>query len=203
MRSVWTAFTCSVLFGCSLFPCHVEAAATGEPAPEFTLTDSKGHSHSLSSFKGKHVVLEWTNHQCPFVKKHYSSGNMQTLQKKYTDRGVVWLTICSSAEGKQGYHSAEEWNQKLTETESFSTALLIDADGTVGKKYGAKVTPHMFVINGEGILIYQGAVDSIPSWKAEDISSAENYVAAALDVSMKGDTVKVGETKPYGCGVKY
>jgi peroxiredoxin len=182
---------------------QAEGGTTGEAAPDFTLTDSNGNAHTLSDFKGKHVVLEWTNYECPFVKKHYGSGNMQALQKKYTDQGVVWLTLCSSAKGKQGHYSPEDWNQKLTEAKSSPTAFLIDADGTVGRKYGAKVTPHMFVVNAEGTLIYQGAIDSIKSWKPEDIPQAENFVESALNASMKGEAVATSDTKPYGCGVKY
>lgn len=202
MKSLLAA-ACAVLLGCNLFTLQAQGAATGEAAPDFTLTDSNGNTHTLSEFKGKHVVLEWTNDQCPFVKKHYSSGNMQALQKKFTEQGTIWLTICSSAEGKQGHSSPADWNQKLAETKSSPTALLIDADGTVGRKYSAKVTPHMFVINAEGILIYQGAIDSIRSWKPEDIPQAENYVAAAIEASLKGEAVAVRESNPYGCGIKY
>ena len=136
MKSLLVATACSLVLACSFTALDANGAAIGEAAPDFTLTDSNGNTHSLADFKGKHVILEWTNFQCPFVKKHYSSGNMQSLQKKYTDQGVVWLTICSSAEGKQGYNSPQSWNQKLAEVKASPTALLIDADGAAGRSYG-------------------------------------------------------------------
>lgn len=176
---------------------------TDEAAPDFTLTDTLGNAHSLSDFKGKFVVLEWTNDECPFVVKHYKSGNMQALQKQYTGKDVVWLSICSSAPGKQGNKSAEAWNAVIQEQASSATALLLDEDGTVGKMYGAKTTPHMFVINPEGTLIYQGAIDSIKSWKPEDIPEAVNYVSLALNSAMNGEPIDEPETKAYGCSVKY
>lgn len=176
---------------------------SGEEAPDFTLTDSNGNEHSLSDFEGKYVVLEWTNYQCPFVKKHYKEGHMQELQEKYTDKGVVWLSICSSAPGKQGHKTAEGWNEQLDEHEANPTALLIDEEGNVGKTYGAKTTPHMYVIDPEGTLIYQGAIDSNPSWQTSDIEDAENYVVAALSADMNDKDVANASTKPYGCGVKY
>ena len=176
---------------------------TGQPAPEFELKDISGASHKLSDFKGKTVVLEWVNHGCPFVVKHYSQGNMQGLQADYTGKGVVWLSICSSAEGKQGYNTAEGWQKLNAEKGGKATAILLDAAGTVGKQYGAKTTPHMFVINAEGTLVYQGAIDDKPSTESDDIPGAKNYVKAALDEVLAGQPVTTGQTKPYGCGVKY
>ena len=129
-------------------------AVVGKPAADFTATDSNGKSHSLSDYKGKVVVLEWLNHGCPYVKKHYNSGNMQKLQKTYTEKGVVWLSIISSAPGKQGYSTPEEANEAIKQKQAFLTALLLDPDGIVGKLYGAKTTPHMYIINSEGILVY-------------------------------------------------
>ncbi len=175
----------------------------GQPAPDFELKDSAGQAHKLSGFKGKYVVLEWVNHGCPFVVKHYDSQNMQGLQKESTGKGVVWLSICSSAEGKQGYNTAGEW-QKVNQEKGFAgSALLLDTDGTVGRQYGAKTTPHMYVVNPEGTLIYQGAIDDKPSTDQDDIPGAKNYVRAALAEAMAGQAVSQGQTKPYGCGVKY
>jgi hypothetical protein len=176
---------------------------TGAAAPDFTLTDTSGTSHNLSDFKGKVVVLEWVNHGCPFVVKHYSPGNMQGLQADYTSKGVVWLSICSSAEGKQGYYTAEGWQKLNAEKGGKATAILLDPEGTVGKLYGAKTTPHMYVINAEGTLVYQGAIDDKPSTDSDDIPGAKNYVKAALDEVLAGKPVTTGQTKPYGCGVKY
>jgi peroxiredoxin len=180
-----------------------ETAAIDKPAPDFTLEDSNGKTHSLSDFEGKFVVLEWTNFDCPFVKKHYASGNMQKLQKTYTDKGVVWLRICSSASGSQGHYAADAINEKCKGEKSNQTAYLTDADGVVGKQYGAKTTPHMFIVNPKGVLIYAGAIDDKPSTKTEDIEGAENYVVAALDAAMNGKTVTTKTSVPYGCSVKY
>lgn len=179
------------------------SAEIGKPAPDFSLKDTAGTEHSLSDFKGKIVVLEWTNYGCPFVKKHYESGNMQKLQKTYTGKGVVWLSICSSAKGKQGYFTAEEWPKKLKAWDVKCTALMPDPTGKVGKMYGAKTTPHMYVIDGDGKLAYQGAIDDNRSWDPKTIEGATNYVAEVLDALLAGDKVKVTETKPYGCSVKY
>jgi peroxiredoxin len=178
-------------------------AALNEKAPDFALTGIDGKPYKLSDFKGKYVVLEWNNLDCPFVKKHYGSGNMQALQKKYTDKGVVWLTICSSAEGKQGYYEPAALQEKAKEAKFASTAYLRDADGTVGKSYGAKTTPHMFIVNPDGVLIYAGAIDDKPSPDPNDIAKASNYVAACLDESMAGKAVATASTTSYGCSVKY
>lgn len=179
------------------------AAVVGQPAPEFTLTDSNGKSHSLASFKGKHVVLEWNNFDCPFVVKHYGSGNMQKLQQAYTGKGVVWLTVNSSAAGKQGHLQPAEVAAKLTERKAAPSAYLLDADGTVGKLYGAKTTPHMFVIDPQGKLVYAGAIDDKPSTDQADIAGARNLVVAALDEALAGKPVSVATSTPYGCSVKY
>jgi alkyl hydroperoxide reductase subunit AhpC len=177
--------------------------AVGSPAPAFTLTDTKGKQHNLADFKGKHVVLEWVNFGCPFVKKHYGSGNMQATQKKAVDKGVVWLSVCSSADGKQGHMEADEWNEEISDRKMASTAVLIDESGAVGKTYGAKTTPHMYIINPDGVLIYKGAIDDKPSTNKDDIPGARNHVLAALDESMAGKPVSTASTTPYGCSVKY
>jgi hypothetical protein len=148
-------------------------------------------------------VLEWLNHGCPFVKKHYSSGNMQSLQKKYGEKGVVWLSVVSSAPGKQGYNLPDDANALSTEMKAAPAAVLLDPTGEVGKLYDARTTPHMFVINPEGVIIYNGAIDDKRSTDVEDISTSKNYVAAALDEAMSGKPVTVAATQPYGCSVKY
>jgi peroxiredoxin len=181
----------------------VAAPQIGQPAPEFTLTDSNGQSHNLSDFKGKFVVLEWLNHGCPFVQKHYDGGNMQGLQKEYTGKDVVWLSIASSAPGKQGNMSPEETNKAKEEKGSAATAILIDEDGTVGKLYDAKVTPELYVINPEGTLVYMGAIDDKKSVDAADVAGAKNYVKQALDEALAGNPVSEPATEAYGCSVKY
>lgn len=191
------------LFLTLLFTTGVYAQAQiDSKAPSFTLTDSHGKEHSLSDFAGKYVVLEWINFECPFVKKHYEAKNMQKLQKEFTEKDVIWLSVCSSAEGKQGNFDNDEINKRIADHGGNATAYLIDDDGTVGKLYGAKTTPHMFVINPEGVLIYAGALDDKPSIK-DKIEEAFNYVREALLKSFMGDEVETKTTAPYGCGVKY
>jgi peroxiredoxin len=172
-------------------------------APAFTLTDTNGNEHSLSDFKGKVVVLEWFNHGCPFVKKHYKEGHMQALQESYTDKGVVWLAVCSSAEGKQGHETAEGHNKTAESKNTNATAILMDTDGTVGRAYDAKTTPHMYVIDAEGQLVYQGAIDDKRSTNTADIADSKNYVKAALDAVLAGEEVETASSTPYGCSVKY
>lgn len=195
----------SALAALALFvaPVAHAAAVVGKPAPEFTGTDSNGKAHKLSDFKGKIVVLEWTNPECPFVKKHYDSKNMQELQSSYTGKDIVWLTINSSAEGEQGYQTAGDANKYLTDKESKPTARLLDPSGDIGKLYDAKVTPHMYVIDKEGTLVYQGAIDDNDSSNAADAATAKSYVGAAIDALLVGKPVETAITKPYGCGVKY
>jgi peroxiredoxin len=177
------------------------APEIGQPAPNFTLKDSDGKSVSLADFKGKTVVLEWFNEGCPFVKKHYGSGSMQKTQKQATDDGVVWLSIVSSAPGKQGYLTPEAAAAKKKEINS--TALLLDPDGAVGHLYEARTTPDMFVINGEGTLVYKGAIDDQPNPDPATLEGAKNYVVAALADLKAGKPVTTAETKSYGCSVKY
>jgi peroxiredoxin len=179
------------------------APQVGQPAPEFTLTDSNGQSHNLSDFKGNFVVLEWLNHGCPFVVKHYESGNMQNLQKEYTGKDVVWLSIVSSAPGKQGHMSPGETNEAKQDKGSAATAVLLDEDGTVGRLYNAKVTPELFVINPDGVLVYAGAIDDKKSTDPADVAGAKNYVKQALDEAMAGQSVSEPTTVAYGCSVKY
>ncbi len=179
------------------------AAAIDKPAPAFELKGIDGSTYKLSDFKGKYVVLEWNNFDCPFVKKHYGAGNMQALQKKYMEKGVVWFTVCSSAPGKQGYYETDALTKMTAEHKSAATAYLRDPDGKVGRLYGAKTTPHMFVIDPEGVLVYAGAIDDKPSTNPDDIKGAVNYVAASLDATMGGKAVATKSTAPYGCSVKY
>ena len=175
----------------------------GKKAPQFTLKDVNGVVHNLKDYRGKYVVLEWTNFDCPFVKKHYNSGNMQMLQKKYTDQDVVWLSINSSASGKQGNFSPDEILKRATDHSAAFSAYLIDADGKVGKWYGAKTTPHMFIVDPKGKIAYAGAIDDIKSTNVKDIAKASNYVATALDAALAGRPIETTMTKPYGCSVKY
>jgi peroxiredoxin len=180
-----------------------DALPVGSAAPDFSLTDSKGERYSLSQYKGKYVVLEWFNPACPFVKKHYGSSNMQKLQQEYTDKGVVWLTINSNAPGTWGNLSPEQATQKITEWNTHQTALLLDPEGKAGRAYGAKNTPNMVIINPEGKIIYEGAIDSKATPDSHDIPSSTNYVKVALDESLGGKPVTTSRTKPYGCAVEY
>jgi peroxiredoxin len=179
------------------------AAVVGQGAPAFTLTDSNGQTRSLSDFKGKIVVLEWWNYQCPFVGKHYGGGNMQKLQKTWTGRDVVWLTVSSSAPGKQGYVDGAKANELMKEKGGAPTAILLDHDGTVGRAYGARTTPHMFVIDKKGTLVYEGGIDDKPSTDIADLATATNYVQAALEEVSAGRPVSTPTSEPYGCSVKY
>jgi peroxiredoxin len=179
------------------------AAVVGQPAPAFTATDSTGKTQSLADYKGKFVVLEWNNDTCPFVGKQYGSGNMQGLQKAYTEKGVAWLTINSSAPGKEGNVDAAQANAILEKRSAAPTAYLLDPQGVVGRAYGAKTTPHMFVIDPQGQLVYAGGIDDKPSTDQADVKTAKNYVRAALDEAMAGKPVTVPVSQPYGCAVKY
>ncbi len=174
----------------------------GDAAPDFATKDIKGNPVKLADLKDKVVVLEWNNPNCPFVKKHYESKNMQDLQKKYTEKGVVWVSINSSAEGKEGNLSEEDARNNFIDKGFAATNYVIDADGSIGHLYGASTTPHMYVIN-KGTLVYQGAIDSIASADKADIAKADNYVAKALDEVLGGKAVTTAVTQPYGCGVKY
>ena len=175
----------------------------GSAAPDFSLTDAKGKTHSLSEYKGKYVVLEWFNPECPFVKKHYGSGNMQKLQQEYTGKGVIWLTVDSNAAGTEGNLSPEEAQKIMTGWKTHQTALLLDPEGKTGRAYGAKNTPNMVIISPEGKIAYEGAIDSKATPNPADIPNSTNYVKAALDESLDGKPVTTSHTKPYGCSVKY
>src|SRR5437868_3422547 len=180
-----------------------DSPPVGAAAPDFSLPDAAGKTHSLSEYKGKYVVLEWFNPECPFVKKHYGSGNMQKLQTEFTSKGIVWLTIDSNAPGLEGNLTAEQANAKIAEWKTKQTALVLDPEGKAGRAYGAKNTPHMFVINPEGKIVYEGAIDSKATPNPSDIASSTNYVKVALEESLAGKTVSNANTRPYGCSVKY
>ena len=179
------------------------AAEIGQPAPAFTAQGADGKSVSLASFKGKTVVLEWTNHECPFVVKHYESGNIPQLQKEFTAKGVVWLQVISSAPDKQGHvdgPSAIKINGFRNATPS---GVVLDPDGKIGKTYGAQTTPQLFIVDPAGQLVYKGGIDSIPSASKNDIAKADNYVKLAFADLAGGRKVAHASTKPYGCSIKY
>jgi hypothetical protein len=184
-------------------PLLISAAKVGQVAPDFTATASNGKTVRLSDYRGKYVVLEWHNNGCPYVGKHYNSGNMQGLQKQWTGRNVVWFTIISSAPGKQGYVTASEENDYLAKMQAAPTAALLDAAGEVGHLYDAKTSPQMVVINPEGVVIYDGAIDDKPTTDLSDVAGATNYVNLALEQAMAGKRVQTPTTRPYGCSVKY
>lgn len=175
----------------------------GQPAPAFSAVDASGKTVQLADYKGRPVVLEWTNDGCPFVKKHYDSGNMQALQKTYTARNVAWLTVISSAPGKQGHADGAKAQKLSADRGAAPTAVLLDESGTVGRLYDAKTTPHLFVIDAAGTLVYAGAIDSEPSGDPADIPNAVPYVKNALDEVLAGKPVTAAKTKPYGCSIKY
>jgi peroxiredoxin len=178
-------------------------ARVGDSAPTFTATDSHGQVQSLDQYKGKYVVLEWTNRGCPFTQKHYASGNMQNLQKEWTGKGVVWLTVISSAPGAQGYMTADQENAYLLKVNADPTAALLDPSGKLGHLYNAKTTPDMYVIDPKGKLIYSGAIDNRATTDPDDVKGADNYVTDALSAAMSGKPVQTSSTRPYGCSVKY
>ena len=181
----------------------IDLPPVGSAAPDFSLPDAKGKPHSLSEYKGKYVVLEWFNPECPFVKKHYGGGNMQKLQEQYTSKGVVWLTIDSNAPGTEGNLSPEQAEKVANAWKTKQTALLLDPEGKAGRAYGAKNTPNMVIISPEGKIVYEGAIDSKATPNPGDIPSSTNYVKVALDESLSGKPVSNPTTRPYGCSVKY
>jgi len=179
------------------------AAKVGESAPDFQATASNGQVYKLSQYRGQFVVLEWHNNGCPYTRKHYESGNMQGLQRDWTRKGVVWFTVISSAPGQQGYVTAQQENDYLKQTKASPSAALLDPQGDVGRLYSAKTTPHMFVINPQGVLVYDGAIDNKATTDQADISTAKNYVSQALEEAMGNKSVSIPTTRPYGCSVKY
>jgi alkyl hydroperoxide reductase subunit AhpC len=200
-RSILFAMLVALVL-CTL-PSLIWATRVGDAAPEFTASASNGKTYRLSDYRGKYVVLEWHNNGCPYVGKHYNSGNMQRLQKQWTARGVVWFTILSSAPGKQGYVTASEENDYLAKMQAAPTAALLDPAGEIGHLYEAKTSPQMVVINPQGVEIYSGAIDDKPTTDVEDVVNATNYVSLALEQAMAGKQVQTPATRPYGCSVKY
>jgi peroxiredoxin len=197
-RPKWTLAVMAILLALPLL-----GARVGEAAPNFVGTDSNGKTHKLSDYQGKVVVLEWHNQGCPYTKKHYESGNMQKLQKEWTAKGVIWLTVISSAPGTQGYVTAEQENEYLKKMNSTPTAVLLDPTGAIGHQYEAKTTPHMYVINPSGKLVYEGGIDDKPTSDPADIPGATNWVQAALKEVTASKQVSTPVTRPYGCSVKY
>jgi peroxiredoxin len=179
------------------------APKVGEPAPVFSGTDPSGKTWTLSELRGQPVILEWTNHDCPYVKKHYESDNMQALQREATADGYLWLSVISSAPGKQGHVSPEQADALTTERQAAPTAVLLDESGEIGRAYGARTTPQMFVIDADGVLVYMGGIDDRPTTNPADIPGATNYVRAALAERDAGEPVSQPVTRPYGCSVKY
>lgn len=199
--SVLVAITALVV---ALVPIYAAAqAVVGSPAPNFTATDSYGQTHTLSEYRGKYVVLEWHNRDCPYTHKHYVSGNMEALQKEWTAKDVVWFTVISSAPGKQGYVTDAEENEYLQQMHADPTAVLMDPEGKLGRLYDARTTPEMYVIDPEGKLIYEGAIDNRPTTDVSDIKGADNYLSDALTEAMAGKPVEHPYTRSYGCSVKY
>ncbi|QHE74992.1 thioredoxin family protein [Hydrogenophaga sp. PBL-H3] len=189
-------------FASLLLPGTAQAASVGQPAPDFTLMDTAGKPVKLSQFKGKPVVLEWNNPGCPFVKKHYQ-GNMQALQKEVTAQGAIWLAINSTRDDSVDHMAPAQLGRWMTEQRASPTAALLDEDGKVGQAYAARVTPHMFIVNAQGVLVYAGGIDSIASARADDIPKATNYVRQAMAEIQAGKPVSVANSRAYGCSVKY
>lgn len=192
--------------GLALLPFTTPARAApeiGKPAPEFMANDVDGHHVMLSSLKGKTIVLEWSNPDCPFVHKQYDTGNMQAVQKEATKDNVIWITIDSSAKGKEGNYPAPELKKIYADQKANFSHLIIDESGEIGKLYAAKTTPHMFVINEKGVLVYAGAIDDKSGFEKEEVKTAKNYILAALNDLKAGRPVAISSTKPYGCSVKY
>ncbi len=193
----------AVAIGAGIDQPAAAAVDTGSPAPAFSVRDAAGATRTLSEFAGRTVVLEWTNHGCPYVRKHYNSRNMQTLQQEATAEGIVWLQVISSAPGEQGYLDGPGVAARVQTDSAYPTATLLDSTGVMGRAYGARTTPHMFVIGGDSRVLYQGAIDDRPSARPSSLEGATNHVRAALADVAAGRPVRVAETTPYGCSVKY
>lgn len=203
MRKLFGILLASICLTAGLAAVAYAAVTPGATAPEFTLTAIDGRPVTLTQFRGKYVVLEWFNSECPFVQKHYTSGNMQKLQSKYTSNGIVWLAINSTTPEHSNYRDAKRSAQIVSQWKANPTALLLDPEGSVGQAYDARTTPHMYIIDPQGKLVYRGGIDDKPSFSTRDIPDAKNYVAAALDELLSGKTVSENDTRPYGCSVKY
>lgn len=200
MKRIWFGLLIAVF---AVFAPVARALPPGSTAPDFTGTDSNGAKHTLAEYRGKYVVLEWANRGCPYEQKHYLSGNMESLQKEWTSKGVVWLSVLSDPPGAQGYVTPAEENDYLKNMNAAPTAALLDPSGTIGRLYDARTTPHVFVIDPNGKLIYQGALDNQPTPDPASLKGADNYLSDALTASMAGKPVPMAVTKPYGCSVHY
>jgi peroxiredoxin len=204
MNKLFTTAITSILALSAMASSALAELKVGDAVPADTvLTDSNGKTHKIGDFAGKVAVLEWTNYSCPFVRKHYDSGNMQKLQAETTAKGAVWLSVNSSAEGKQGHLTSTTAAAAMAKESAKPTAMILDADGSLGKMFGASTTPHMFVLDAAGKVAYAGAIDSIPSFSKDDVAKAENYVVKAVDELQAGKPVSTAQTTPYGCSVKY
>ena len=207
-RSLSSSLVLPVVTAAAVHPlfAHAVTASVGQAAPGFSALDTAGKSHKLSDFKGKLVVLEWTNPGCPFVRKHYSgdaSGNMQSLQKEFTGKGVVWLAINSTETGNADYLVPAKLAGWMGEKQAQPSATLMDESGKIGQLYSAKTTPHMYIINPQGVLVYAGSIDSVASARVDDIKTATNYIRQGLSEALGGKAISMANTKPYGCSVKY
>lgn len=206
MKKRITPITVIAAFALTLIFINIGSANAldiGKEAPDFTATDIHGNKFKLSDYRGKNIILEWTNHKCPFVRKHYESGNMQKTQELATKNGAIWISIVSSCKGKQGYVTPEEAIEIEKRANAHSTHRILDENGEIGHLYGAKTTPNMFIINDKGILVYEGAIDSVADTNPESIKKATNYVLKALDDLNSGKEVEIPATAPYGCAIKY
>ncbi len=203
MSKLFRIFVAAICLAAGLIAGARAAVMPGANAPDFTLQSIDGKSVSLSQFRGKYVVLEWFNSECPFVQKHYESGNMQKLQAKYTADGVVWLAINSTNPDHSNYRNPERSREIVAQWKAVPTALLLDPEGGVGQAYDARTTPHMYIIDPQGKLVYRGGIDDKPSFSQRDIPGAKNYVAVALDELLNGQAVSENNTRPYGCSIKY
>lgn len=209
LHAVWRRLALAALLAAGALtaslvsPPAAAAPAIGEPAPPFSVKTAGGETRSLADYAGKTVVLEWTNHDCPYVRKHYGAGNMQALQREATGDGVVWLTVISSAPGEQGYVQGPEAKRIAEKAGAGPSEILLDPEGVMGRAYGAKTTPHMYVIDERGRLVYMGGIDDRPTADPDDIKGARNYVAAALADLAAEHPVAASSSRPYGCSVKY
>lgn len=201
--NIFQLFFMALLANIAFNPSLASALDSNHPAPDFQVTDISGAPQSINQYKGKIVVLEWTNPECPFVKKHYGSGNMQQLQKYAVSKNIVWLSINSSAPGKEGNMDNAQAQANVAQAGAHPTAYILDPSGKIGQLYGAKTTPHMFVIDARGVLVYQGAIDDIASTEQDDIKKAHNYVKIAIDDLLAGKPIATASTRAYGCSVKY